>query len=559
MSTNYKKKLPPSKKIRYRYHGRECSLCGGELKQKSTGNRNLTNLEYKAALSIQICGCTNEACPNASARLKPVEYLNQIVPESGYGIDVYALIGHLRYSCHQTVSEIHRYLLENYPHIEIGERHVENIIKDLSLCIEQSGRNASALRHYFTVRGQSSLQLSIDGVQPEQGHSILYVVREVISGKLLFAHYSTHSDAVSIREEVLSPLKSTLDEVGLPIGGWIADKEAALGKSVQAVFPKVPFQHCQSHFLGAMKKPLTEADTVLGKSVKKNFGKLRPIERAVQQAAKDEEINDIQKDCLMNICGMIRSWQSRSLAHKHRLKGVELYEAMLNIKDTVTALQAKQDHSILQQLHRCLSDSVAGLQTDYEALKHGQTILTKLGDLLYGEQDEKGNRDTQTHKEKYSSTQIKRKVEALLRQSQAKYKTHSSPMRGYLRHFKLTYQNWKQYLFTCYDHPQIPNDNNTLELSHSRVKRQHRRITGQRNTARYLKIHGQQAIHTLEYATTGASQNVFKEVLQRTDYTQLKKQKKQQRQKSKQRGSLLPTPKALKKLKDKVIAVWEKL
>ena len=98
-----------------------------------------------------------------------------------------------------------------------------------------------------------------------------------------------------------------------------------------------------------------------------------------------------------------------------------------------------------------------------------------------------------------------------------------------------------------------------MELSHSRVKRQHRRITGQRNTARYLKIHGQQAIHTLEYATTGASQNVFKEVLQRTDYTQLKKQKKQQRQKSKQRGSLLPTPKALKKLKDKVIAVWEKL
>ena len=111
MSTNYKKKLPPSKKIRYRYHGRECSLCGGELKQKSTGNRNLTNLEYKAALSIQICGCTNEACPNASARLKPVEYLNQIVPESGYGIDVYALIGHLRYSCHQTVSEIHRYFI----------------------------------------------------------------------------------------------------------------------------------------------------------------------------------------------------------------------------------------------------------------------------------------------------------------------------------------------------------------------------------------------------------------------------------------------------------------
>ena len=67
------------------------------------------------------------------------------------------------------------------------------------------------------------------------------------------------------------PLKSVLAQADLEVGGWIADKELALGKAIQEVFKGVAFQHCQSHFLAAMKKPLTEADTELGKRVKKTL------------------------------------------------------------------------------------------------------------------------------------------------------------------------------------------------------------------------------------------------------------------------------------------------
>ena len=64
----------------------------------------------------------------------------------------------------------------------------------MELYISESGKNADYLKAYFGKREQKVLQLSIDGVQPEQGHNILYIVREVLSGKILFAHYSTHSD-----------------------------------------------------------------------------------------------------------------------------------------------------------------------------------------------------------------------------------------------------------------------------------------------------------------------------------------------------------------------------
>ena len=116
----------------------------------------------------------------------------------------------------------------------------------------------------------------MDGVEPEKGHNILYIVREVISGKILFAHYATYTDAAHLKKEILLPLQHILEEASLRVLGWIADKELAIGKAVQEVFTKVPFQHCQSHFLAAMKKPLTKADTQLGKAIKKKSAKLNP-------------------------------------------------------------------------------------------------------------------------------------------------------------------------------------------------------------------------------------------------------------------------------------------
>jgi len=274
MPKKYRVKKAATKKAHYKHpKGSKCDLCGSILGSTTSAVRHLINLEAKSKLRIQIRHCRNEECINHKARLKPIAYINQIVPESGYGIDVYGLIGHLRLSARQTIPEIHQNILKTYPHIEFGERHVENMMNHLSLSIEQSGKNAAYLKHYFSLRNQPKLVLSIDGVEPEKGHSILYIVREVLSGKILFAHYSTYSDATSLSEEILLPLQQVLQAAGLQVAGWIADKELALGKAVQEVYKNVPFQHCQSHFLSAMKKPLTKADTELGKTIKKTLVK----------------------------------------------------------------------------------------------------------------------------------------------------------------------------------------------------------------------------------------------------------------------------------------------
>ena len=263
-----------------------------------------------------------------------------------------------------------------------------------------------------------------------------------------------------------------------------------------------------------------------------------------------------QGEHLQTLCSTIRSWQGRSLSHKHRLKGVELYESMAQIADCIPDLRAEQDHDILQQLQNKLNNSIAGLQTDYQALKQGKIILDQLTDTLYGTKEDKGNRNTKEYKIKTTAAQVQQEIEQVLDQSYEQYKTHSSQMRGYLRHFQNTCQNWKPNLFTCYDYPDIPNDNNRLELSHSQMKKQHRRITGQSSTSKYLKIHGHNAAFTLNFAQNSNTRQELEDILRQTDYDSFKKQKKKEKLKSRVRGKIATTKRNLCKTLQYIRQNW---
>ena len=219
-------------------------------------------------------------------------------------------------------------------------------------------------------------------------------------------------------------------------------------------------------------------------------------------------------------------------------------------------MRGHKDHEVLKVLESSLTNSTVGLQIEYEALKQGQEFLADLTDLLYGQKDEKGNRPTQTYKEQTNSGSVQKKVEILLNQSHEQYKSHSTEMRGYLRHFSKTHQDWASNLYTCYDFPKIPNDNNGLELSHSQMKKQRRRVTGQKSTAKYLRIHGEQAAYTLAYSQCNNSPQELAELLRSTDYEELQKQKKRQQLKSNSRGKNMATKKKLDKTLKKTTENW---
>lgn len=253
---------------------------------------------------------------------------------------------------------------------------------------------------------------------------------------------------------------------------------------------------------------------------------------------------------------MIRNWLTSSLSHKHRFKGLEVYESLNDIKESIAILRKNKDHKILQKLEDKLGACFSNLQTRYEALKQGKQILDQLTDLLYGVKDDKGNRETEIYKKSKDSKKVQEEVEHLLAESHESYKKHSTEMRGYLRHFQKSYQDWKANLFTCYDHPEIPNDNNRLELSHSQMKKQYRRITGQKSTAKYLINHGEQAAFILDYTSNNSTQEDLIELLKLTDSLEIKKQKRREKLKSQERGRNTANRKTLTKTLAKIEQEW---
>jgi len=187
-------------------------------------------------------------------------------------IDVYGYIGRLRLKEKKSVPEIHADLSENYKHLKITERSVENIVKRFMICLEQGSKNIPYLTGQLARAGVTDLVLTIDGIAPERGNAILYVVRELKSGQPLCARYIEHSDKAHIKAELFEPLKELCAQLPYEIVGFITDKEGALVEGIREVFGDAPLQHCQSHFIKAVRKPLQKEDSEMGKAIKKNSG-----------------------------------------------------------------------------------------------------------------------------------------------------------------------------------------------------------------------------------------------------------------------------------------------
>ncbi len=112
-------------------------------------------------------------------------------------------------------------------------------------------------------------------------------------------------------------------------------------------------------------------------------------------------------------------------------------------------------------------------------------------------------------------------------------KKHSSFLQEFIKHIRTTCGNWKKHLFTCYDSHFLPNTNLALELSHSRMKRKHRKITGLKNSHHFMLVHGEHFSFCFDF---NYSFEAFVSVLQSVDRDKLKNKVRVERNKSHQRN-----------------------
>jgi hypothetical protein len=270
----------PTAQRRLEPNRERCWSCGGVLWVAYHNRRRLTLLDAVVQLTLVIRRCRRPACARYRRAYRPEAESALALPHGEFGLDVIALVGQRRYREHRSGPEIHRELGERG--VVLAERTGGHLIERYEELVALRLTDHQRLRDRLTRAG--GVVLALDGLQPDVGHEVLWVIRDCLSGAPLLARSllsATEADlAVLLREvEAARPV---------PILGVVSDGQHSIRRAVASALPGVPHQLCQFHYLRAAAKPIYAADRHAKKALKKAVRGVRPLERAVEGRAGPE-------------------------------------------------------------------------------------------------------------------------------------------------------------------------------------------------------------------------------------------------------------------------------
>ncbi len=250
-----------------------CVHCNKLMWNKYDNYRTVRTLSGVVRLRLKIRRCYNSKCERFGAVYRPEAEGKWALPQHEFGLDVVALVGALRYGQHRSVPEIHAQL--HWRDICVGQRSVSHLIERYEELLALSLSNKQRLQEIG--REYKRVIIAIDGMQPDVGHEVLWVIRECLSGEILLTR-----TLLSARSEDLAVLLREVKEaIGVPIAGVISDGQQSIRKAVEVALPQVPHALCHFHYLREAAKPIYAADRHANKELKKQVRGVRAIERSV--------------------------------------------------------------------------------------------------------------------------------------------------------------------------------------------------------------------------------------------------------------------------------------
>jgi hypothetical protein len=236
--------------------------------------RSVATLDGLVRLRLVIRRCTNPECAPYQHSHQPEQEGAFALPQGEFGLDVIALVGALRHAEHRSVPEIHRELSGRG--VAVSERTVTNLLDRYEELVALRLTDRTHLREKLGEQGR--VVLALDGLQPDVGHEVLWVVRECLSGEVLLAR----SLLSATEESLVNLLREVAGELEVPVVGVVSDGQHPIRRAVARVFPKAPHQLCQFHYLREAAKEVYEADRHAKKELKKRVRGVRPIERELE-------------------------------------------------------------------------------------------------------------------------------------------------------------------------------------------------------------------------------------------------------------------------------------
>ena len=306
---------------------RLCPACHEAMRIRYENHRTLVMMSGPVRLRLKVRRCEREGCARHHIPYRPEAEGAIALPQHEFGLDVLALVGTLRHRDHRSVPEIHALLRGRG--VEIAERSVTNLLDRYDELLAVSLTDSTRLRTVLAKQGRAILAL--DGMQPDVGHEVLWVVRECLSGEVLLARSLLSGTAAD-----LAPLlREVADAIGVPVEGVVSDGQTSIRRAVAAALPGVAHQLCQFHFLREAANPVYEADRHAKKELKKQVRGVRPIERA------SEGRSDAEAEVVRGYCAAVRSAITDDGRTPLAAPGLKLKARLEAVADSLDRVEAK--------------------------------------------------------------------------------------------------------------------------------------------------------------------------------------------------------------------------
>ena len=262
-----------------------CPSCGQKMWSDYDNWRTIRTLSGVVRIKLKVRRCPHRECERYHQVYRPEEEASWALPEHEFGLDLIAYVGSLRYQEYRSVPQIHSSLREKG--VNICQRSVSNVLERYEELVSVSLTDPNRIAKLLD--SQEQVILAIDGLQPQVGHEVLWVIRDCISESILLARSLLSSRG----EEIASMLCEVVEALPQTVTAVVSDGQLSIRNAVASALPGIPHQLCHYHYYKEAFKPITEADRHAKKELKKLVRGVRPIERSVanQQDPMSEVVN----------------------------------------------------------------------------------------------------------------------------------------------------------------------------------------------------------------------------------------------------------------------------
>jgi hypothetical protein len=278
-------------------------------------------------LHLLIRRCPHKECARYRRPYRPEAEGALALPHHEFGLDVIAMIGALRYGEHKSVPEIHRILRERG--VDVAQRTVTGLLERYDELLALSLSDAERLREITAREGR--VVLALDGLQPDVGHEVLWVLRDCLSGEVLLAKSLLSATA----EDLGALLKAVVAVLPVPIVAVVSDGQLSIRRAVERALPGVPHQLCQFHYLREAALPIYEADRHAKKELKKHVRGIRVLEREM------EPRSDAEAEVVRGYCAAVRSALTDDGPPPLSASGLQLHERLSQIRDSLERVEKR--------------------------------------------------------------------------------------------------------------------------------------------------------------------------------------------------------------------------